>query len=265
MNAITPLIDIQHEGPVTTLWLNRPDVHNAFSSKLVVELGEAIERIADDASIRVVIVAGRGKSFSAGGDLGEMKAAGQASLESNQADALRFAETLAALSQLDKPSIARVHGAALGGGMGLAAACDICIASENASFATSEVRFGVIPAIISPYVIRAIGERQATRFFLTAERIGAARAAELGLVHECVAADALDAKVGEIVNALLQGGPRAQAAAKDLIRTVAYQPMSEALLTETSFRIASQRAQPEAREGLSAFLEKRVAPWVPKA
>ena len=148
--------------------------------------------------------------------------------------------------------------------MGLAAACDICIASDNASFATSEVRFGVIPAIISPYVIRAIGERQAARYFLTAERISAARAAELGLVHECVPADALDAKVAEIIVALLQGGPKAQAAAKDLIRTVTHRPLDDALLSETSLRIANQRAQPEAGEGLSAFLEKRAAAWVPK-
>lgn len=261
---MSEFIELQHEGPVTTIWLNRPDVHNAFSSGLVVELGAAIKAIADDASIRVVVVAGRGKSFSAGGDLAEMKAAGLASQEENEAGARRFAETLRNLAQLGKPTLARVHGAALGGGMGLAAACDICIASENASFATTEVRVGVIPAIISPYVIRAIGERQAARFFLTAERIGAARAAALGLVHECVPAEVLDAKIAEIVAALLQCGPQAQAAAKDLIRTVAYRSVDDSLLAETAFRIASQRAQPEAREGLSAFLEKRAAAWVPK-
>lgn len=257
-------IEIQRQGAVITVWLNRPEVHNAFSSRLVVELFEAFNRIADDAATRVVVVAGRGKSFSAGGDLGEMKAAGQSSLERNQADAMRFAETLRSIAQLDKPTIARVHGAALGGGMGLAAACDICIASDNASFATSEVRLGVIPAIISPYVVRCIGERQAARWFLTAERISAARAAEIGLVHECVPAEALDAKVAEIAAALLQGGPMAQAAAKDLIRTVANRLLTDDLLAETSFRIASQRAQPEAREGLSAFLEKRNAEWVPR-
>ena len=256
-------IEIQHQEAVTTLWLNRPEVHNAFSSRLVIELSEAFDRIAGDAVTRVVVIAARGKSFSAGGDLGEMKAAGQASMEENMVGAQRFAETLRAIAQLDKPTIARVQGAALGGGMGLAAACDICIASDNASFATSEVRFGVIPAIISPYVIRAIGERQAARYFLTAERISAMRAAELGLVHECVPADALDAKVAEIVSALLQGGPKAQAAAKDLIRTVIHRPLDDALLSETSFRIANQRAQPEAGEGLSAFLEKRTAAWVP--
>lgn len=257
------LIEFLREGPVATLWLNRPDVHNAFSSALVEELGDAIERIADDASIRVLIVAGRGKSFCAGGDLAEMKAAGQATEAENQADAQRFAVMLRNLAHLDKPTVARVHGAAIGGGLGLAAACDICIASEAASFATSEVRFGVLPAIISPYVIRAIGERQAGRYFLTAERLSARRASELGLAHDCVAADALDTKVAEIVELLLQGGPMAQAASKDLIRTVGRRSVDDALLTDTAFRIASQRAQPEAREGLSAFLEKRVAAWVP--
>jgi len=163
---------------------------------------------------------------------------------------------------MNKPTIARVHGAALGGGMGLASACDICVASDKALFATSEVKFGIIPSAISPYVIRAIGERQSYRYFQTAERIGAARAAEIGLAHEVVGADELDGKVNEIVEALLQGGPKAQAAAKDLIRAVANRPLSDAVVEDTARRISSLRATPEAEEGLEAFLAKRPAAWV---
>mgnify|MGYP002132896123 CR=1 FL=1 len=174
----------------------------------------------------------------------------------------KLAGMLRTLAEMDKPTIARVHGAALGGGMGLASACDICVAGEGAVFATSEVRFGIIPSAISPYVIRAIGARQAGRYFQTAERISAARARELGLAHEVVATDALDAKVAEIVTALLQGGPRSQGAAKALIRAVADQPVSDALVEDTARRIATLRATPEAREGLGAFLDKRPASWV---
>ena len=163
---------------------------------------------------------------------------------------------------MGKPTIARVHGAALGGGMGLASACDICLAGTGAVFATSEVKFGIIPSAISPYVLRAIGARQATRYFQSAERISAARALELGLAHEVAAPDALDAKLAEIVTALLQGGPKSQAASKDLIRAVADRPIDDALVEDTARRIATLRATPEAREGLAAFLDKRPAAWV---
>ncbi|HNQ77029.1 MAG TPA: enoyl-CoA hydratase-related protein, partial [Pseudothauera hydrothermalis] len=219
---------------------------------------------ADD-TVRVVVLAGRGKSFSAGADLNWMKAAGAASEADNFADAMKLAGMLRTLAELDKPTIARVHGAALGGGMGLASACDMCVAGDRAVFATSEVKFGIIPAAISPYVIRAIGERQAYRYFQTAERIDAARALALGLAHEVVASEVLDAKVAEIVEALLLGGPKAQAAAKRLIRAVGNRPLSDAVVEDTARRIAQLRATPEAREGLSAFLDKRPAQWVPRA
>jgi methylglutaconyl-CoA hydratase len=175
---------------------------------------------------------------------------------------MKLAGMLRTLAEMSKPTIARVHGAALGGGMGLASACDICIAGERALFATSEVKFGIIPSAISPYVIRAIGERQAYRYFQTAERIDARRAAELGLAHEAVASDALDAKVKEVVDALLLGGPKSQSAAKELIRAVANRPLSDAVVEDTARRIASLRVTPEAREGLDAFLSKRPAAWV---
>lgn len=255
-------LEILRDGGVATIWMNRPEVHNAFNAQLIADLTAACRALDADDSVRVVVLAGRGKSFSAGADLNWMKAAGEASEAENFADAMKLAGMLRTLAEMTKPTIARVHGAALGGGMGLASACDICVAGERAVFATSEVKFGIIPAAISPYVIRAIGERQACRYFQTAERIGAARAAELGLAHEAVPADALDARVAEVVDALLQGGPKSQAAAKALIRAVANRPVDDAVVEDTARRIAGLRATPEAKEGLAAFLEKRPAAWV---
>ena len=258
-------LDIERDGGIATVWMNRPDVHNAFNAQLIADLTAACQQLDADESVRVVVLAGRGKSFSAGADLNWMKAAGEASVDENLADARRLAGMLRTLSEMSTPTIARVQGAALGGGMGLASACDICVASEKAIFATSEVKFGIIPSAISPYVIRAIGERQSYRYFQSAERISAQRAGELGLAHEVVAPEALDDKVAEIVAALMQGGPKSQAAAKALIRAVAHQPVSDAVVEDTSRRIASLRATPEAKEGLSAFLDKRPAAWVPQA
>ena len=257
-------LEIEQHGGIATLWMNRPDKHNAFNAQVIADLTTACAQLDADPAVRVMVLAGRGKSFSAGADLNWMKAAGEASVEENLADARKLAGMLRALAEMNTPTIARVHGAALGGGMGLAAACDICVASENAFFATSEVKFGIIPSAISPYVIRAIGARQSYRYFQSAERISAARAAEIGLAHEAVAVDALDDKVAEIVAALLQGGPKSQAAAKALIRAVADRQVDDAMVEDTSQRIASLRATPEAREGLSAFLDKRPASWVPQ-
>lgn len=255
-------VDIEMRGPVAWLWMNRPEVHNAFNAQLIADLTAAATGLDADPAVRVVVLAGRGKSFSAGADLAWMKAAGQASEAENFADAQRLAVMLRALAQLAKPTIARVHGAALGGGMGLAAACDICVAGEAAQFATSEVLFGIIPSAISPYVLRAIGERQAARYFQTAERISATRARELGLAHEVVAADQLDATIDSVVAALLKGGPRAQAAAKALIGGVGTRAVTDATIDDTARRIAGLRATAEAREGLAAFLEKRPASWI---
>jgi len=256
-------LEITREGGVATLWMNRPDVHNAFNEQLIAELTVACRALDADDSVRVMVLAGRGKSFSAGADLHWMRRAADASVEENLHDARKLAGMLRTLAEMQKPTIARVHGAALGGGMGLASACDICIAGEGAVFATSEVKFGIIPSAISPYVIRAIGSRQAHRYFQTAERISAARAADLGLAHEAVPADQLDATVRGVVTALLQGGPRSQAAAKDLIRAVADRPVSDEIVEDTARRIATLRATPEAKEGLAAFLDKRPAAWVP--
>lgn len=256
-------IEIERRGPVAHVWMNRPQVHNAFNATLIQELDQAWELLADDDAVRVVVLGGRGKSFSAGADLNWMKEAAGYTEAENLADARRLAGMLLKLAQLPRPTIARVHGAALGGGTGLAAACDICIAAGRAVFATSEVKFGIIPSAISPYVIRAIGPRQAGRYFQSAERISAERATTLGLVPELASDEAdLDARFDGIVAALLEGGPKAQAAAKSLIVAVTPESIGPALVEDTARRIAGLRATPEAREGLSAFLDKRAASWL---
>ncbi len=255
-------LQIELSGPVATLWMNRPDRHNAFDETLIAEITAACVALNEDIDVRVVILAGRGKSFSAGADLNWMKRAANNGLDDNLNDARALAKMLRVLAEMKKPTIARVQGAALGGGMGLAAACDIAVASTKAIFATSEVKFGIIPAAISPYVLRAIGARQAYRYFQSAERIDAARAREIGLVHETVEPEQLDAKVSEIVDSLLQGGPHSQAAAKELIRAVSGRPINDALVDDTAHRIAHLRATPEAREGIAAFLDKRQPNWI---
>ncbi|MGA7479289.1 MAG: enoyl-CoA hydratase/isomerase family protein [Azonexus sp.] len=255
-------LEIELNGPIATIWMNRPDLHNAFDETLIAELTAACIALDEDVDVRVVVLAGRGKSFSAGADLNWMKRAANNGLDDNLNDARALAKMLRTLAEMKKPTIARVQGAALGGGMGLAAACDIAIASTKAVFAASEVKFGIIPSAISPYVLRAIGARQATRYFQTAERIDAHHARQIGLVHDAVEPEKLDARVQEIVSALLQGGPLAQAAAKDLIRAVDGRIINETLVEETAHRIARLRATPEAREGITAFLEKRNPDWV---
>lgn len=255
-------LEIELNAQTATVWMNRPELHNAFDEILIAELTAAFIALDDDKDVRVVVLAGRGKSFSAGADLNWMRRAANNGIDDNLNDARALARMLRTIAEMKKPTIARIQGAALGGGMGLAAACDIAVASDKAVFATSEVKFGIIPSAISPYVLRAIGARQAYRYFQSAERISAARAYEIGLVHEAVAADQLDAKVQEIVSALLQGGPLSQAAAKELIRAVDGQKVNETLVEDTAHRIAHLRATPEAREGIAAFLEKRSPNWM---
>lgn len=253
-------IEIAHR--VATIWMNRPDVHNAFDDILITELTQACHALDANDDVRVVVLAGRGKSFSAGADLNWMKRAANNGTEDNLTDARALANMLRALAEMTKPTIARVQGAALGGGTGLTAACDIAVASTKAVFATSEVKFGIIPSAISPYVVRAIGARQAYRYFQSAERIAAERAYQIGLVHEVVEPEQLDAKVAEIVAALIQGGPLAQAAAKELIRAVDNQPINQTLVEDTAHRIAHLRATPEAKDGIAAFLDKRSPAWI---
>lgn len=254
-------LEIQHDGGVATIWMNRPDKHNAFDETLIEELTRSALALGADDNVRVVVLAGRGNSFSAGADLDWMRRAADYGYEQNLSDARALAAMLRAIAEMPKPTVARVHGAALGGGMGLVAACDIAIASNNAVFATSEVRFGLIPATIGPYVLRAIGARQAGRYFQTAERIDAATALRIGLVHETVNADQLDAKLGELLTALRSGGPEAQAASKRLIANVSNASLDDALIADTADRIARIRAGDEAKEGIAAFLAKRAPAW----
>jgi methylglutaconyl-CoA hydratase len=254
-------LKIERRGATAWIWMNRPEVHNAFDETLIAELTDAFAALDADDGVRAIVLAGEGKSFSAGADLNWMKRQGAAPLEQNLADARKLAALFRAIASCSTPTLARVHGAALGGGMGLASACDICVASTKAQFATSEVRLGIIPAAIGPYVLRAIGERQAYRYFQTAERITAERAREIGLAHEVASPEELDTCVQQVIDALLLGGPRAQAAATELIRAVANRPVDDAVVEDTARRIPALRATPEATEGLSAFIEKRSPAW----
>lgn len=253
---------IEQRGPVATIWMDRPAVHNAFDEALITELHQAVTVLGEDTTVRVVVLGGRGKHFSAGADLNWMRRAAAADETANRADALVFARMLQALATCPKPTVARVQGAALGGGTGLTAACDMAVASDDAVFATSEVRFGIIPAVISPYVLRAIGPRQALRYFQSAERIDATRALSLGLVHEVCPRDALDTTLDALVHALLQGAPSALHAAKQLVEAVRGQALGDAVLQDTASRIARQRASAEGRDGIAAFLDKRPPAWL---
>ncbi len=255
-------LEIERAGKVATIWMNRPAVFNAFDEQLIAELAAACRELDADPTVRIVVLGGRGKHFSAGADLNWMKRAAQFTHEQNVEDARKFAGMLRTLSEMSKPTIARVQGAALGGGTGLTAACDMAVASTDAVFSTSEVKFGIIPSAISPYVLRAVGPRHALRYFQSGERISADRALAIGLVGEVVALDELDISVARLADALLQGGPLAQKAAKDLIAAVNGQKIDKIISEETAQRIARQRATDEAREGVTAFLEKRTPAWL---
>ena len=249
---------------VGRLTLNRPEVHNAFDDALIAQLTAALLSLEADRRVRVVVLAASGKSFSAGADLAWMQRMAGYSEAENLADARALAGLMSTLDRLAKPTVALVQGAAFGGGVGLVACCDIAIASEAASFSLSEVKLGLIPAVISPYVVAAMGPGAARRFILTAERFSAPQALALGLVHEVVPADRLEETGQKVLDHLTQGGPRAQADAKDLVLSLAGRPIDRALVEETAERIARIRVGEEAREGLAAFLEKRKAEWQPE-
>jgi methylglutaconyl-CoA hydratase len=256
----TILQSIDERG-VATLTLNRPEVHNAFDDALILRLDEALQFLAADRAVRAVVLNAAGKSFSAGADLAWMRRMASYTLPENFADAERLARLLRTLDRLPKPTIAVVQGAAYGGGVGLVACCDVVIAAETATFCLSEVKLGIIPSVISPYVVHAIGARQARRYFITAEAMPAGRAREIGLVHEVVMADALGAALETTLQALLQGAPGAQAGAKDLVFLNEARALDESLVAETARRIAERRTTDEAKEGFAAFLEKRKPSW----
>jgi methylglutaconyl-CoA hydratase len=247
---------------VATVTLNRPDLHNAFNDEVIAELTATFARLSDDPAVRIVVLRANGKSFSAGADLGWMQRMAAYSFEENLADAMALGDMLRALDGCAKPTVAVVQGPAFGGGVGLVAACDMAVAADTATFALTEVRLGLIPAVISPYVIAAIGERACRQYFLTGQRFSAAEAQRLGLVREAVPADQLEDAAQRLVGELLKCGPVSQTAAKELIRAVARRPLDDALLRDTAERIAHQRSSAEGREGLGAFLEKRKPAWI---
>ena len=249
------------DGPVATITLNRPRAHNAFDDALIARLTRTLEALAARDDVRVVVLAGRGKSFCAGADLVHMKKAAAYSMEENIADARALARLLTVLDGLPRPTVALVHGPAYGGGVGLVSACDIALAAEAASFALTEVRLGLIPGVISPFVIRAIGNAHARRFMLTGERFGADTARRIGLVHEVVPAEELEARGAAVIEMLLRGSPDAHRRAKDLIASVSGRPIDAALADEVARRIAASRASDEGKEGIAAFLEKRAPRW----
>lgn len=254
-------LEVERAGAVATIWLNRPEVHNAFDEHLIAALAATLRELDVDQEVRAVVLAGRGRSFCAGGDLGWMRRMAEFSHEENIEDAGALADMLRVLATMSKPTIARVHGAALAGGTGLVAACDIAVAVPEAKFGTTEVRLGLVPATISPYVIRAIGGRAAQRYFLTGERFDGVEAHRLGLVQELVAAEQLDARIGELLDALLAGAPMALKDCKSLIEDVRARPIDAALIEDTSRRIADARGSAEAREGIAAFFGKRPPVW----
>ncbi|MEO8410456.1 MAG: enoyl-CoA hydratase-related protein [Propionivibrio sp.] len=248
---------------VGILTLNRADRHNAFDDLLVAELTCALLELEGDPRVRVVVLSAAGKSFCAGVDLNTITRAANHTLQDHQREARNLALLLTTLNELAKPTIARVQGPAYGPGVGLVAACDIAIATCDALFALTEAKLGTIPAVVSPYLLAAIGERHCRRYMLSGERFSASEAYRIGLVHEIVPEDEqLDEAVGEIVDSLLKGGPGAQGECKALLRVIAGQPIDESTIDETVHRVANVRIGPEGVEGLAAFLEKRKPNWI---
>jgi methylglutaconyl-CoA hydratase len=250
---------------VTEVVLNRPDKRNAFDDGIIQQLISALEKVNADDNTNIVILRSEGRHFSAGADLGWMRRMADSSRQENLDDSRELARLMNVLNHLSKPVIGLVQGAAFGGAVGLAACCDIVLATEKASFCLSEVRLGLIPAVISPYVVRAIGERQARRYFITAEVFTARQAEHFGLVHDvCEDVAAMDHRCDELLQQLTLNGPEAMQAAKDLVFAVSHKVIGKDVIDDTAQRIADIRVGAEGQEGLSAFLNKRKANWVPE-
>lgn len=251
------------DDSVGILTLNKADRHNAFDDVLVDNIISGLIELEDNPQVRVVVLSSTGKNFCAGADLNWMKRAAGFTAEESLRDANKLALLMSTLDELSKPTIARVQGPAYGAGVGLIAACDIAVATYDALFALTEVKLGLLPSVISPYVLAAIGERYCRRYMLSAERFSAAEAYRIGLLHEIVPGEEqLDDAIGEIIDSLLKGGPHAQAECKTLIRVISGQPIDESTIEETVQRITRVRSSPEGVEGLSAFLDKRTANWI---
>lgn len=262
---MNPTLDITRQGAVARVYLNRPEMRNAFNSQVIAELTQAFGELGQDAGVRAIVLGGHGKAFCAGGDLNWMRAMADYSWEENRADAAALAEMLFTVYSCPKPVVGRIHGDCYAGGMGLAACCDVLVATGSADggpwFCLSEARLGLLPATIGPYVVRALGEQAARRWFITAERFSTTEAHRLGMVHVLAAPEALDARVDEVLATLIGNGPQAVAASKRLVQDVAGQPITAALREDTARRIADIRAGDEGKEGVSAFLQKRDAAW----
>lgn len=264
--SATPLGDYQHvrverRGATVFVTLNRPEVHNAFNARLIMELGQAFAQAGADETVRAVVLRGEGRSFCAGADLNWMRSSLDYTHDENVQDALRMADMLQAIDDCPCPVIGRIHGAALGGGAGLTAVCDIAIADEGCRFGFTEARLGIAPAVISPFALRKIGESNARALFVTAERFNAPRALQIGLIHQAVPAESLDAAVDAALSEIGKNGPAAVRAAKRMARTVLHLDHDEARRV-TAATIAGLRVSPEGQEGIHAFLEKRTASWV---
>jgi methylglutaconyl-CoA hydratase len=255
------VLEIERRGPAAWLWLNRPELRNALNGEIQDLLLDALKELETERQIRVLVLAGRGQAFCAGGDLQRMEQASKMTRAKSKTEASRFAGLLYRIYTYSKPLIARVHGAAFAGGMGLVAACDLVVAAEEAEFCLPEVRIGLVPAMISPYLVRAMGEQQARRYMLSGERLSAKEAHRIGFVHECVTAAELDARVEKFAAQLAQAGPQALARSKKLLARIAKAPIGPALSAHTAGVLAEARAGDEAREGIRSFLEKRKPRW----
>lgn len=256
-------IELVQKHAVAHLWLNRPDRRNAFDEQIIAALDQALVAAIADPDVRCIVLAGRGRAFCAGGDLEWMKRACQFTPQEAHEDSLRLARLMRRIHDSPKPVVARVHGACFAGGLGLVAAAHLALASENARFCLSEVRLGLVPAVISPYVVAAIGTRQARRYFLTAEVFDASEARRIGLVHDIVPDDRLDETLDSILEQLGAAGPNALREAGRLINTVTGRALDDALLDETAAWITRLRTSDEAQEGITAFFEKRAPHWLP--
>ena len=259
---MTTTLDVQRSGPVARVFLNRPEVRNAFNDGVIVELTQTFAALAADSTLRCIVLGGHGKAFCAGADLNWMRAMAGYSWEQNRADAQALADMLWTIYSCPLPIVGRVQGDCYAGGLGLAAVCDVLVAAEGVNFCLSEAKLGLLPATIGPYVVKAMGEQAARRWFLTAERFSAVQAHAMGFVHECVAPEALDAKVDEIVAALVANGPMAVRACKKLVQDVAGRAIDAELRADTARRIADIRASDEGREGIQSFLAKRAPNWL---
>ncbi len=255
------MLNVEIASGVGRVTLDRPELRNAFDDALIRELQRAFERLGSDPAVRVVVLAGNGPAFCAGADLNWMQRMAAYGYDENLADAQALATLLATLDRLPKPTLARVHGPVFAGGTGLVAACDIAVGTPEAKFCLSEAKLGLSPATISPYVMRAMGERLARRYFLTAEVFGAEEAYRIGMLSSLVPASELDREIEGLVKHLLAGGPQAHGKIKELIRAVAHRPVDDSLAGETAKRIAEIRVSPEGKEGIASFLEKRKAAW----